>query len=372
MYRIIGFIIALLPGWVDAGEPARPAQQSRTSSVNVSAPPAYCGVYSLHRAASALGRDVPFHVWLKPEYISSWAGSSLSDLSQAAMDQGLNAEPMGRMTCAMLRFIHCPVILHVKNDLAIDKEYNHWILFTGAEDGKARIYDGVRLVELVDFTDLAARWDGVGLLVDKAPITTSFLWLVVASQFVFCAGACAAVIALLLWLQHRWTSKPRWASWSGGWRRSTHDLAMLVVLAFVLGAGFRWVHAGGFLSHTPSIAALQDMHLGGFLSKVKVEDIPKLMQADGITIVDARSPQDFTAGHLENAINIPPNSSQEQCEKALADVSASNRILLYCQSNGCPYSEIVARKLIALGHSNILYFRDGWIAWEKYHQNTGP
>lgn len=372
MHRMISFLfVTLLPLWVYAEEPARSAQQSITSPTNDSAPLSYCGVYSLHRAAFALGHEIPFREWLKPEYIGSRQGSSLSDLVRAATDQGLHAEPMGRMTCAMLHHIRCPVILHVKNDLATAKEYNHWILFLGTEDSNARICDGVHSVEQVDFADLASRWDGVGLLVDKAPISISFVWLVIAAQFVFYAGACAAIIALLLRLQRRWTGKPCWVSWSRSWHCFVRELAMLIVLALVLGSGFQWVHAGGFLSHAPSVAAIQDMHLGGFLSKVKVEDVPKLLGAEGVTIVDARYPQDFTAGHIADAINIPPNSSPEQCQIALVGVPISNRILLYCQSNGCPYSEVVARKLIALGYSNILYFRDGWIAWEKYQQKTG-
>jgi rhodanese-related sulfurtransferase len=353
-------------------EAAQPEQQSGSPLIHANAPATYCGVYSLYRAGRALDRDIPFRDWLKPEYISSRQGSSLSDLIRAATDRGLYAEPMGRMSCAMLQHVHCPVILHVKNDLTTAKEYNHWILFMGTEDGKARIYDGVSPVEMVEFADLAAHWDGVGLLISTAPLSTSSLWLVTSAQFAFYAASCAAVVALLLWLQLRWINKPHWTSWSGGWRRCVCELAMLIALALVLGTGFRWVHAGGFLSHAPAVAAIQDMHLGGFLPRVKVEDIPQLMHTKGVIVVDARYPQDFANGHLAEAVNIPPNASPEECQNALAGVPTSKRLLLYCQSNGCPYSEMVARKLMALGYVNILYFRDGWSAWRKYQENTGP
>ncbi len=372
MFRAAFVFFLLVTLQMSATDPPNEAEVVNAGTTASNLPAAYCGICSLFRAASALGSDIHFNDFLKPEYISSRQGSSLNDLIRAAGDQGLCVEAMGHMNCTILRYVQCPVILHVKNDLATTKEYNHWILFAGTEEGKARVYDGVHSVELIDFADLAARWDGIGLLISDSSISVSSLWLVVISQFVFYAGACAGVIALLLWLQLWWANKLRWASNFRGWHRCVGELATLLVLAVVLGAGFRWAHAGGFLSAPQGVAAIQDMHLGGFLRKVRAEDVPKLLDAEDVTIVDARLPQDFVAGHLANAISIPPSSSSEQCQQALAGVPISNRILLYCQSNGCPYSEIAARKLIALGYSNILYFRDGWIAWEKYRQKTEP
>jgi hypothetical protein len=96
------------------------------------------------------------------------------------------------------------------------------------------------------------------------------------------------------------------------------DVCALLLAAFVLGGLYRLGHPEGFLSHNPAIAAVQDSHLGAFLPKV-----------------NARVPRD-------------------------------GQILIYCQSNGCPYSEKVARKLMSVGYRNITYFRDGWHGWEEY------
>jgi rhodanese-related sulfurtransferase len=371
MYRLAIIFVVLALIWVcPTALAVVPRQESAVPTVSYN-PETYCGIYSLYLAARSLGLELKFNDLLKPQYISSRQGSSLGDLILAAKEQHLYSEPMGRMSCNVLRYAHCPVILHIKNDLATDKEYNHWVLFAGTEEGKARIHDGARPMELMDFTDLAARWDGVGLLISDSPISVSSLWLAVIAQFVFYAGACAGVIALLLCVQLQLPSKLCWASNSRCWHRFVGELVILLVLAVVLGAGFRWVHAGGFLSAPRAVAAIQDMHLGDFLRKVNVEEVPKLLDSEGVTIVDARLPQDFAAGHLARAINLPPSSSAERCQQALAGVPTSSRILLYCQSNGCLYSEIVARKLIALGYSNILYFRDGWISWEKYQQVPG-
>jgi hypothetical protein len=86
MYRTISLLlVALLPLWASAEEAARATELSSSALVNDKELPSYCGVYSLHRAARALGRDIPFRDWLKPEYIGSRKGSSLDDLHRPVL-----------------------------------------------------------------------------------------------------------------------------------------------------------------------------------------------------------------------------------------------------------------------------------------------
>lgn len=61
MYRIFSLLlVALLPLWASAEEAARPAGLSSSALANDEELPSYCGVYSVHRAARALDRDIPF------------------------------------------------------------------------------------------------------------------------------------------------------------------------------------------------------------------------------------------------------------------------------------------------------------------------
>ena len=360
----LGIIPVLASGEDLITEPDRGAKESPDANP----PGAYCGILSVYRAARALGSDLQFADLLKAEYISSRQGSSLDDLLRAASENGLHAESVGRMTCAMLEYIQCPVILHVKRDLVTSEDYDHWILFAGIEPGKARIYDGVGTVELVDWADLASRWDGVAILIARSPMSTMTLGLVVAAQFVSCVGAITAAIALLLCM-YNWSLKRRGTFSPARWHGCIAEGAIVTLLAAILGIGFRLLNGGGFLSYSPAVAAIQDKHLGGFLPKVDVDTVPGLLHQADVTVVDARLPADYEAGHLEGAMNIPPDSSPEQCLKIIEKVPRSDRIFIYCHSNGCPYSAIVARKLLALGYSHILYFRDGWVVWEEYQKS---
>lgn len=69
---------------------------------------------------------------------------------------------------------------------------------------------------------------------------------------------------------------------------------------------------------------------------------------NGALIVDVRTAQEFSTGHLSNALNLP----LDQIEAALsAHVTGKNQvILLHCQSG--MRSGIARKKLLALGYTS--------------------
>jgi len=324
----------------------------------------YCGVQSLYRALRALGKEVSFADLVKPEYISSREGSTVADLKKAATDLGGFVEPMSRMTCAMLQQVRSPVILHVKVDLG-SKDYPHWVLFMGTEGGKAKIYDGDLPAAKMDFDELAARWDGAGLLVSDAPINTTGIWLAALFPFLLYGGLATFGVGLLIRLERRRAAAQAKASWSGFVRTCIGQAAGLFIIALGAGAGYRAGSDHGYLSNPAAIHAIQDSHVGSFLPKIKAAEVAQLLDTPGVTIVDARIPNDYNAGHIRGAISVPVTSSPGQLEAAMLNVPKENRILVYSHSNGCPYGAMASRQLIALGYQNIQLYKGGWVEWKK-------
>jgi rhodanese-related sulfurtransferase len=319
----------------------------------------------LYRALRALGKEVSFADLVQPKYISSKKGSSVTDLQEAGSDLGVFVEPVGRMTCGTLRQVRVPVVLHVKFDL-LSQDYNHWILFMGTEGGRAKIYDGDLPGTVMGFDELAARWDGTGLLVSDAPISRSGIWLTVISPLLLWVGLLSLAVGLLIQLERRWRTRGVMVSWAGSVRTSIGQAAGLVLMALAVMGAYRAGSDAGFMSSPAAIAAIQDAHFGSFLPKVKTAEMARLLDAPGVAIVDARFPSDFEAGHLKGAINIPIGSTSRECEKALAAVPKERRIVVYSHSNGCHFGDKVAKVLISLGYDNILLYRGGWVEWEKY------
>ena len=75
-------------------------------------------------------------------------------------------------------------------------------------------------------------------------------------------------------------------------------------------------------------------------------------------IIDARTEEEFAAGHIENAILIPEYEIAERAEKELPNKDAL--ILVYCRSGR--RSKIASEELVKLGYTNVKEF-GGIIDW---------
>jgi rhodanese-related sulfurtransferase len=79
--------------------------------------------------------------------------------------------------------------------------------------------------------------------------------------------------------------------------------------------------------------------------------------------MDARSEQDFDAGHIPKAVNIPPGKKFTMDTK---DPKVKSRLIItYCHSKGCPLADDLARNIAALGFTNIKVMSEGWEAWNQ-------
>ena len=75
-------------------------------------------------------------------------------------------------------------------------------------------------------------------------------------------------------------------------------------------------------------------------------------------IIDARTDEEFAAGHIEGAIMIPEYEIANRAEEQLPDKDAL--ILVYCRSGR--RSKIASEELVKLGYTNVKEF-GGIIDW---------
>ena len=78
--------------------------------------------------------------------------------------------------------------------------------------------------------------------------------------------------------------------------------------------------------------------------------------------VDAREPAFFEEGHIPRAINLPREEIlRAKTIGALAD--KSRPVIVYCSEEDCEDGKLVAKGLIALGHSKVSVYAGGWEEW---------
>ena len=89
------------------------------------------------------------------------------------------------------------------------------------------------------------------------------------------------------------------------------------------------------------------------------EAVAMMEQETGYIILDVRRPDEFAAGHIPNAINVPNESIGTDEIPELPD--KNQLIMVYCRSGR--RSKEASEKLVKLGYTNIVEF-GGILDWK--------
>jgi rhodanese-related sulfurtransferase len=88
--------------------------------------------------------------------------------------------------------------------------------------------------------------------------------------------------------------------------------------------------------------------------------------------IDARSPEDFRAGHIKGAVSLPNQAFDEVFPEVVEQIEKSGQLVTYCDGNECILAQALARKLYELGFQNVSYLVNGWTSWRERKLPTEP
>ena len=88
----------------------------------------------------------------------------------------------------------------------------------------------------------------------------------------------------------------------------------------------------------------------------------KMDRGESFVLVDALSPMSFAMSHLPGAVNLPPISVDEKARRRIPDLDAE--IVVYCESETCDSSVVVANRLLELGYRNVSHYPGGRREWD--------
>jgi rhodanese-related sulfurtransferase len=90
-------------------------------------------------------------------------------------------------------------------------------------------------------------------------------------------------------------------------------------------------------------------------------------QAGEAIFVDARSPDQFAAGHISGAINVPFEEVYDYIERIFKAVPGYDALVIaYCDGEACDLSEELIFLLRDLGYSNARVLINGWTLWRSH------
>jgi len=103
------------------------------------------------------------------------------------------------------------------------------------------------------------------------------------------------------------------------------------------------------------------------VGEVPIERVFELQQTDGILLIDTRSPIFYKLGHIDGAYSLPLKSFEKRFDASKSTLDSAKRegkeIVIYCQSEKCPDSYIMAQALSKAGYK-VSIFKGGWELWK--------
>ena len=99
---------------------------------------------------------------------------------------------------------------------------------------------------------------------------------------------------------------------------------------------------------------------------VEVPTFEKAIQTPNAQIIDVRTPNEFSNGAIDNAVNIDWNNPE--FTKNIESLDKNKPVYVYCLSGG--RSKKATDKLIASGFTNVVELKGGWMSWSKAHPDT--
>lgn len=108
-----------------------------------------------------------------------------------------------------------------------------------------------------------------------------------------------------------------------------------------------------------SIFSLCFFLIGCAQSKTKPITEVSQNELNSVIVVDVRTPEEFAAGHIENAVNIDWFDSNFADQ--IGSIDKEKKIYLYCKKGG--RSAKATMLLDSLGYSNVIDLEGGYDLW---------
>lgn len=96
--------------------------------------------------------------------------------------------------------------------------------------------------------------------------------------------------------------------------------------------------------------------------------------AEAALMLDARSPEEYAAGHIAGARNLPWEQFDAHMNEVIQEVYREDLIITYCDGESCNLSQEVALALMDRGYTNVRVLVNGWTLWQanSLPVATGP
>jgi rhodanese-related sulfurtransferase len=97
--------------------------------------------------------------------------------------------------------------------------------------------------------------------------------------------------------------------------------------------------------------------------QIGIDALKRLYDAGAVVVVDAREPEEYAAGHIAGAINLPFDEVSVEPERLEGLDPGGRPIAAYCGGGTCEVSLSLAWDLLAVGHTRVVVYVGGYAEW---------
>ena len=103
----------------------------------------------------------------------------------------------------------------------------------------------------------------------------------------------------------------------------------------------------------------------GINLEIPLEDAQALAFPRMALFLDARSPELYTEGHIQGALNLPWDEFEKHFAQVMDGVPEDTTIVTYCDGETCSLSKDLAFALLQKGYFNVRVLVNGWTLWQQ-------
>jgi rhodanese-related sulfurtransferase len=97
---------------------------------------------------------------------------------------------------------------------------------------------------------------------------------------------------------------------------------------------------------------------------IELGEFAGMVRERSVMVIDARAPLFYRIGHVPGAVNLPREGFASFLERSgLLGKDKLRAVVVYCQSETCEDSRMVAESLRRVGFASVRVFSEGWRRW---------
>jgi rhodanese-related sulfurtransferase len=147
-------------------------------------------------------------------------------------------------------------------------------------------------------------------------------------------------------------------------KRLAGGVLLITVLAMAFGLGFHFSLVKRYLGGEFRESFVDTRQYPGivFITRAETED---LFHGGQAVLVDSRTPEEYAAGHIPGALNVPLASPDRALADLVARYPVGQPLVVYCEGGDCQTSTALAKLLHDKGFRDIKVYQGGWTDWNS-------